>query len=276
MCAFSFMQESRLKMNCRQGWPNGYDFGRYVNWFREFTQQFLVGSEFDVANLQLKIDHTMRVLEFARQIVGTNGQNQRLAELAALLHDVGRFPQYARYRTFHDQMSVNHAYQGVLTLKEHRVLADLPGEARRLVLGAVALHNRRTLPRGLAREFHDLVKLVRDADKLDIFQVMLAHFKPGVTHNKVVNLELKLDPDNYTPGLLAQVRQGQMVNYQDMVWVNDFKLLLCSWIYDLNFRVSREIVRERGYLDELLGYLPHSPEMERLGRQLREDLTAGE
>ena len=51
-----------------------------------------------------------------------------------------------------------------------------------------------------------------------------------------------------------------MVNYQEMVWVNDFKLLLCSWVYDLNYRVSRAVVRERGYLEELLGYLPRSPE----------------
>ena len=260
-----------------RGWPSGHDFGRYEKWFREYAQEFLVGSEFDVANVQLKIDHTMRVLEFARQITGCQGQNAslaELAELAALFHDVGRFPQYARYRTFHDQMSVNHAYLGVMSLKEHRVLEDLPGAPRRLVLGAVALHNRRSLPRGLAREFRDLVKIVRDADKLDIFQVMLAHFKPGAKHNKVVNLELRPHPDKYTPELLARVRQRQMVNYLDMVWVNDFKLLLCSWIYDLNYGVSREIARERGYLEELLGYLPRSPELVRLGRQLREDLAA--
>ncbi len=166
-------------------------------------------------------------------------------------------------------MSVNHAYQGVVTLKEHRVLEDLPGAARRLVLGAVALHNRRSLPRGLPAELRDLTRVLRDADKLDIFQVMLAHFRPGVRHNQVVNLELKPHPDKYTPELLARVRQRQMVNYLDMVWVNDFKLLLCSWIYDLNYEVSREIVRERGYLEELLGYLPQSPEFERLGQQLR-------
>ena len=66
-----------------------------------------------------------------------------------------------------------------------------------------------------------------------------------------------------------------MVNYQDMVWVNDFKLLLCSWVYDLNYGVSRVVVRERGYLEKLVGYLPRSPEFARLGRQLREDLAAG-
>ena len=257
----------------------GYNFQTYEQWFLEFSQEFLVGSEFDVANVQLKIDHTMRVLEFVRQIAGARclgGRLTELAHLAALFHDVGRFEQYARYRTFHDQMSVNHAYQGVVTLKRQRVLEDLAPAARKLVLGAMALHNRRFLPRGLPRELEELTRMVRDADKLDIFQVMLAHFTPGSRHNKVVNLELRPDPDKYTPAVLARVLGREMVNYQEMVWVNDFKLLLCSWIYDLKYSVSRRVVKERGYLEKLLGYLPQNSEFKRLGEQLREDLARGE
>ena len=67
----------------------------------------------------------------------------------------------------------------------------------------MALHNRRFLPRGLPAELRYLTQIVRDADKLDIFAVMLAHFNPGAPHNKVVNLELKPHPDKYTPGILA-------------------------------------------------------------------------
>jgi hypothetical protein len=262
----------------RRDLPAGYDFQTYEQWFRDFTGEFLQGSEFDVANVQLKIDHTRRVLELVRRIsreAEPAAELRELARLAALFHDVGRFPQYARYRTFHDRMSVNHASQGVLTLKRHQVLAALPAGARRLVLGAVALHNRRFLPRGLPGELQGLTQIVRDADKLDIFAVMLTHFKPGARHNKVVNLELKPHPDRYTPGILAQVRGRQMVNYDEMTWVNDFKLLLCSWVYDLNYRVSRAVVRERGYLEELLEYLPRGPEFIKLGRQLQEDLANG-
>jgi hypothetical protein len=258
--------------------PAGYDFETYGQWFRDFTREFLQGSEFDAANVQLKRDHTWRVLELARRIsreAEPVPELRELAHLAALFHDVGRFPQYARYQTFQDQISVNHAYQGVLTLKLHRVLEEVPAAARRLVLGTVALHNRRCLPRGLSGELKSLTQIVRDADKLDIFAIMLAHFSPGTPHNNVVNLELKPHPDNYTPEILAQLRRRQMVNYHKMVWVNDFKLMLCSWVYDLNYRKSRKVFRERGYLEELLGYLPRSPEMISLGQQLREDLANG-
>jgi len=255
-----------------------YLFSYYEQWFQDFARKFFQGDAFDVANVQLKIDHTLRVLEFARRITPAlhlSPRLEELAHLAALFHDVGRFPQYARYRTFHDQISVNHAYQGVLSLKQHHVLAALPGSDRKLVLGAVALHNRRFLPQKLPEELQCLTRIVRDADKLDIFAVMLTHFNPGTPHNKVVNLELKPHPDRYTPAILAQVLDREMVNYQEMVWVNDFKLLLSSWVYDLNYRVSRGIFQERGYLEELLGYLPRNPEFSRLGRQLREDLAKG-
>ena len=93
------------------------------------------------------------------------------------------------------------------------MLEKLPPAARRLVLGAVALHNRRSLPRGLPRELKDLTQMVRDADKLDIFQVMLAHFTPGARHNKVVNLELKPDPDEVhagDTGAGAEARDGEL------------------------------------------------------------------
>jgi len=258
--------------------PQGYQLVHYAEWFRQFTASFLQGSTFDVGNVQLKIDHSQRVLELTQRLTAALApppELAALAHLAALFHDVGRFPQYARYQTFHDQQSINHALQGVLTLKEHRVLAALPDVAQKLVLAAIACHNRRVLPPRLTPVARYLTCIIRDADKLDIFAVMLTHFAPEAPPNKVVNLGLKMHPDNYTPAILAAVRQRQMVNYQHMIWVNDFKLLLCSWLYDLNFQPSREIVQERGYLEQLFTYLPQKPEFVHLRQQLAGDLALG-
>lgn len=258
--------------------PPIYQFDTYERWFHRFTQGFRQGSDFDVGNVQLKIDHSRRVLALAQRLTASLTLPPELtaaAHLAALFHDIGRFPQYARHKTFADQRSVNHALQGVKTLKEHQVLAKLPPAAQKLVLAAVGLHNRRVLPAALAPLARFLTNIVRDADKLDIFAVMLAHFHPEAPPNKVVNLGLKVHPDNYTPAILAAVRQRRLVNYQDMVWVNDFKLLLCSWLYDLNMLQSRQIVQVRGYLERLFSYLPQTEEFALLQRQLAADLAQG-
>lgn len=257
--------------------PATYRFHLYEEWFHLFTQGFRQGSAFDVGNVDIKINHSRRVLALARRLTGSlplPPELQEVTHLAALFHDIGRFPQYARYQTFYDQKSVNHGLQGVRTLKEHGVLAALPAAAQKLVLAAVGLHNRRTLPAGLAPVARYITGIIRDADKLDIFAVMLAHFHPDAPPNKVVNLGLKVHPTNYTPAILTAVRQRHMVNYLDMVWVNDFKLLLCSWLYDLNIPVSRAIVRERGYVEQLFAYLPAAPEFVSLRRQVARDLAA--
>lgn len=256
--------------------PQGYRFEHYKEWFRQYTAAFLQGSAFDVGNVRLKIDHSLRVLELAQRLTKALAPPPALAavaHLAALFHDIGRFPQYARHKTFQDQLSVNHALQGVLTLKEQQVLAALPAAAQKLVLAAIACHNRRTLPASLEPVARYLTCIVRDADKLDIFAVMLTHFAPEAPPNKVVNLELKVHSDNYSPAILRAVQQRQIVNIQDMVWVNDFKLLLCSWLYGLNFPCSRKIVQERRYLEQLLAYLPPKPEFARLRQQLADDLA---
>ncbi|HAY21569.1 MAG TPA: HD family phosphohydrolase [Desulfobacterales bacterium] len=255
--------------------PAGYDFRTYERWFLDFTQGYLQGSDFDTANIRIKINHTLRVLGFARQITKNLDLTpvlQEMAHLAALFHDIGRFPQYARYKTYNDKVSVNHATEGVRTMKQHGVLAGFPPQSQHLILGAIALHNRRFLPNQLPVKVRLLTQIVRDADKLDIFAVMLAHFDPRIPYNKVVNLELKPDPDNYTPAILEKVQARQSVNYQHLTWVNDFKLMLCSWLYDLNYPVSQGLAREKGYLDKLLDYLPKTPEFEHLGRQLRQTL----
>lgn len=257
--------------------PAGYDFHTYEQWFHDFTQGFLSEQEYDAVNVRIKINHTLRVLDLSRRITQALAPPPALAELAhlaALFHDIGRFPQYSRYGTFHDQLSVNHAYLGVITLKQHRVLAALAPSARKLVLGAVAMHNRRFLPGRLPPEVKLLTQIVRDADKLDIFSVLIAHFDPATPHNHVVSLELQPHPDKFSPDILHKVFNRQLVNYQDMVWLNDFKLLLCSWIYDFNFGVSRGMVQEKGYLEKLMACLPPTPEFIRLGRQLQQDLAA--
>ncbi|MFP4285712.1 MAG: hypothetical protein ACLFQG_09180 [Desulfovermiculus sp.] len=43
-----------------------------------------------------------------------------------------------------------------------------------------------------------------------------------------------------------------------MIWVNDFKLLLCSWVFALNYFASRRIMAEQGEIERLLDSLPQT------------------
>lgn len=252
-----------------------YEMNRYIDWFRSFAEGFMQGGPEDHKNIAIKIDHSLRVLDNARKITGSIGLDHSLtlpSHLAALLHDVGRFPQYARFRTFNDRISANHARLSLDVLRSTDVLSDLSSGDRRLVLGAIFLHNRKNIPSGLDLNLDLLARIIRDADKLDIFQVLLSHFEPGAPENGVVTLNLKPHPTAYTEKLLRDVHSGKMARYDEMVWINDLKLLLCGWVYDLGFEVSRKIVVEYGYIERLFDLLPKGPEFaalrEKLGREL--------
>lgn len=248
-----------------------------MDFFESHVESFRKGTPEDVANIDLKKDHSLRVLHEAQSITRSldlGPEFAGLCHLAALFHDLGRFIQYQTYHTFNDKVSEDHGRLGLKVLRRTGVLKGLGPREQGLVRTAVLLHNRRFLPRGLRPDAALAVRIVRDADKLDIFPVLLKYFAPNAPLNLVVMLNLKPHQTEYTPAILSQVMARGLAEYNDMVWINDFKLLICSWVYDLNFPATRRAVLERGYLDATIGLLPDTPEFKALGERLKKDLTA--
>lgn len=247
----------------------------YLQWFEDFVHRFRQQDPKDQENVDIKREHTLRVLKEAKSLIAALKPEEPLAftaQLAALFHDVGRFPQYELYRTYNDKQSIDHGRLSFLTLKKEGVLEGLEFEQKRMVLLGVLLHNKLRVSPRLPEELKTVLYIVRDADKLDIFPVMLKHLAPDAAQNRVVTLGLKFDQQKISPAIYEQVRQRGLAHYEDMVWVNDFKLLLCSWVYGLNFEYSRQAVWQRGYLQKLLSYLPETKDMDILGQQLKKDL----
>lgn len=220
------------------------------------------------AAIDLKIEHTLRVCDESRYIsaaLGLAADARYLAEIAALFHDVGRFPQYAHYHTFSDGKSEDHAALGVRVLRERRFLAAL-GSAEDLLLRVIGYHNRLALP-GPEDETAACLffsHLLRDADKLDIYRVVTDYYRrPASQRNGWVAWEL---PD--TPGLSEAVcddlMAGRVVHNDHLRNLNDFKLLQVGWVYDINFAPSLRCIRERGYLGMLRDALPDSPRIEEI------------
>jgi len=239
----------------------------HISWFEEYVQGFFTGRPEDDDHLALKKEHSMKVLAEAQAITQTLGLSEKLttaAHLAALYHDAGRFPQYRVYKTFKDSISANHAHLGARSLRSNRLLTGLGRDMRVLVLGAVAMHNRRALPEGISRELDTITRIVRDSDKLDITRIMLDHLRPGGKRSDVVTLHVIDDPQRYSEAIVAQIRAGSMGDYALMRYENDFKLLLISWVFDLNFSAARRSFLERGHAGELFDLLPRTAELTQL------------
>ncbi len=218
----------------------------------------------DRETLVLKEEHTYRVCDnmtaIARDLSLDEGRVM-LAEAVALLHDVGRFPQYRKYHTFRDSASVNHAALGAAVLIENKVLAHLPKAEQDLIVRAVTLHNVFGLPGDLDPDTLLFVKMVRDADKLDIWRIFIDYYnQPKEERTKAIGLDLT-DSPGYTPEILASVFRREMVLLSKLKTLNDFKLLQLAWIFDLNFRRSLQLVAERQYIEGIAATLPQTGEI---------------
>jgi hypothetical protein len=228
-------------------------------WFADYCASFTTSVREDQENIAVKQHHTEEVCKNTLVIgrsLGLNEENQLIAEAIGLLHDVGRFPQYQRHKTFDDSISVNHATLGAQVILEKNVLRTLPKDQRDLIVHAVTLHNVYSLPGKLDDRTILFVKQIRDADKLDIWRVFVDYFnRDHGSRATAVGLGLPDLPD-YSPGILACLARGELANKSDLRTLNDFKLLQLTWLYDLNFVSSLQVVLERGYIDKLARVLP--------------------
>lgn len=241
--------------------------GPYVDFFDQFVDRYRNGDSHDQALIQLKYDHTGRVVKnasiIAAKVFEDDPEIQLCAVLAALFHDIARFPQYQLYKTFNDRLSVDHGRLGVTTLKAENVLEGLPKDIRKFILACVSLHNKKSLPRAIPRVLKRVCDVVRDSDKLDIFTVMLDHFTSGV-HDKTITLELTEHPINYTVSFYEKVLNNQDCAYTEMQWTNDFKLMLAHWVYQLNFPISYELFDHQNSFQRLFALLPDDDRIQHL------------
>lgn len=235
------------------------EFQLLRNWFNGYCASFSSPKEEDRRNFALKEAHTYRVCDNMTRLASCLALDEgrlTLAEAIALFHDVGRFPQYKEYKTFNDSVSINHATLGAKVLLEHQALKRLAKSEQDLIIRCVTLHNAFAVPRGLDEDTLLFTRLIRDADKLDIWKVFLDYYAmPADQQPSAVSLGLP-DTPGYSPEVLACLRRGLMVQLSTLTTLNDFKLLQLSWIYDLNFSASFAIVDERAYINRMAAALP--------------------
>jgi hypothetical protein len=250
---------------------NVNDLQRFKGWFESYTRSLFSGNEDDRANISLKVEHSYNVCRFIVPIAREETTERALvllAETVALFHDVGRFPQYAQYKTFRDSISVNHGKLGAETLSEEKVLAGLPEEEREIILTAVRFHNAFSIPDLDNPVALFCLKLVRDADKIDICRIFLEFFengKKGLASAAGLGLP---DTPEYSDEIVAAIREKRTASLSSVKSLTDFILLQLSWIYDLNFKPSARILMEKGIIDRFLRFLPRTEDMKHVSRIL--------
>jgi hypothetical protein len=226
--------------------------------WRAYVDRFRVDGKLHPMH-QLKLEHSARVSADARAIAqGSQWTDPEinLAEAIGLLHDTARFPQFAQYKTFSDADSVDHGDLGFQTLEKENLLDGLKRETRALILHSVQYHNKKDLPRTLTAHEEKHLRLIRDADRLDIFFICLDVFRSGQIHTHpelMMNIDLNGPPSEE---VLDQFERGEAIHYGHLKSMADRFVLQLSWMHDLSYAAARRLVCNRGILDELIRVLP--------------------
>lgn len=226
-------------------------------WLDAFINSHRTGQEPVDSAIQLKAEHTLNVrreiLDIGRSL-GLEAEDLGIAEILALVHDVGRFEQFARYRTFSDLRSEDHARLGARILRRAGVLEDWDAAPRSLVLFAVEQHNRANLPAEADARSLFFLKLLRDADKIDILRVATEYYR-GLLRHDAIPMGLP-DESAISESVVRGVLAGAVVKVEEIRTLNDFKLLQMAWVFDVHFPRSFEIIRQRRFLDHIEAALP--------------------
>ena len=249
-----------------------YDIEPFVRRFGQYAASFAApGAELAFAH-RLKIKPTMEVLDFARRIMRGEGVTDRRSfftgELAALFHDLARFRQYERFHTFRDNPEFNHGHAAADMLETGGWLEGVDPAIAAEAVYAVRHHNARTLPDDLPPEYAFTAKLVRDADKLSIYHVVLDYFRHRDEYDRdpAVSLELPETPA-VSRELIALIRRGETGDYRKLACVNDFLVNLFGWINDFNFPAAKKLLIERNIFPQLRELLPPDAELDALCRE---------
>lgn len=247
--------------------------------FMEYARAHYAGERGHDYHLALKAGHSLNVFRHACRLAAAekaftaSPTRARALVIAGLFHDFGRFMQFVRYKTFDDMASENHARIAVRELKRLGLFKREEPRARNLAMAAICLHNRFGLPQSMDRDAFAVTGAVRDADKLDIMRIMAAHLTAGGPVDKVVALGVKDSPEA-APAVLEAVTARRPGSYADMRTTTDFKLLVCGWLYDLNYAWTGKAAARAGHLRTLLSSLPGTPQLAAFVSRYTDDLAA--
>ena len=215
--------------------------------FEIFVQQYDLENE----KIKRKFGHSFRVMEKAGQIaksLSLPNEEIELSKLIGLLHDIGRFEQERIYKTFKDHESIDHGDLGVEILKKNKYIRKYIEEDKydNIILKAIKNHNKFKIEEGLSKQELLFAKIVRDADKLDIFYEGVEMFWTKSEEIEQVN-NSKLS-DN----VIEAFNNNNLIDRKVVLTKADRIISFIGFIFDINFKYDFEVLKKEDYINKIL------------------------
>ena len=216
--------------------------------FIEYTNKY----DFKLSKVKGKYFHSLRVMDCAGRIaesINLDKEEIELAKLIGLLHDIARFDQYTKHKTFNDSESFDHGDLGAEILKKDEYIRKYIEEDKydNIILKAIKNHNKFKIEEGLSEKELLFSKIIRDADKLDIFYEGVEYF--WITEEDISKVEKSKE---ITYETWNNFINGNLIEHKYRITPLDEIICFIALAFDLNFEYTLSEIRKQKYIEKLL------------------------
>lgn len=214
------------------------DYEFVLKKFMEYVNTF----DTKEAGIAMKISHSIHVADLAGKLAKSMDLDKEkivFCKILGLLHDIGRFYQYEKTKSFDDYKSqIDHARFGVEYLFHEKHIEDfkIPKAYHILLEKAIFNHNKLEIESGLNDEELFYAKFIRDVDKIDIFRQEAAAY------------EWKFDQE-ITPNVKKAFYHHELVNGKDVQNQVDLLIMQLAYVYDIQFEESFRLLENSDNLE---------------------------
>lgn len=235
---------------------------KYYLFFENYTDKFIKNATntTELIHLNRKKDHSYRVADLSLQIgksLALENKDMFLLNIIALFHDLGRFPQFKKYHTYDDLISVNHAILSIKSIDETDILSDFNNSDKELIKSCILLHNEKALPQNLSQRDFLFASILRDADKLDFFKGMVDIIPNLPKEEQKVFYTDKDETDVISDVVYNKILNRELIPNSEIKTKLDKQVRALGFITsDLNYTESFKIIIDNNYLDKIYNLLP--------------------
>ena len=197
--------------------------------------------------LERKIGHSIRVMEDSIEIAESLNLDKEEIEIAALiglLHDIGKLKQIddEKYK------SIEHGKLAVEILKKDNYIRKYIEDNRydNIIYKAIENHGIFEIEEGLSENELLFAKIIRDADKLDIFYEGAEMFWNSEEERE------KIGQSEISQSLLEKFKLYKKIERENRETPLDGIVEFISMIYNIYFKYDFVVLKQEDYVNKIL------------------------
>ena len=232
------------------------DLDKVVFQFEKYVSSY----DHDVEQISLKHEHSYQVMKYMKILacnLNLDDESIKLSQVIGLLHDIGRFEQMRKFSSFSDK-NQDHADESCNYLFQKGHIRDFGIDEKYddIIEFAIRNHNKYELPVGLTKEQELFAKMIRDMDKVDIYNQIKKHY------------HFTFKEDEISQEALAIFKSGKSIPKEVVKSNTDKVLVYLGFLFDIYFEESFKILIDEKSFDKFLSCIDVLPASEDLWHHL--------